>query len=31
MRDLVDHAGGTLEIASTPGRGTSVTVRMAAS
>lgn len=28
MRDLVDHAGGTLEIDSTPGRGTSIAVRM---
>jgi two-component system, NarL family, sensor kinase len=26
MRDLVDHAGGELEIDSTPGRGTSITV-----
>jgi signal transduction histidine kinase len=28
MRDLVDHAGGTLEIDSAPGRGTSIAVRM---
>jgi signal transduction histidine kinase len=28
MRDLVDHAGGELEIDSAPGRGTSVTVLM---
>jgi signal transduction histidine kinase len=30
MRDLVDHAGGALEISSSPGHGTSVTVRMGA-
>lgn len=28
MRDLVDHAGGQLEIDSAPGRGTSITVAM---
>jgi two-component system, NarL family, sensor kinase len=28
MRDLVDHAGGRLEIDSAPGRGTSIAVRM---